>query len=235
MNARAEILAKVRAATQGLRARSDAAGTSGAVTGAAARAGQAGSAVAGVAGTGPAAEPSMPRPGDHRPNGLRARPRRTHADVVARFAERVAARRGPLRHVTADEVAVAMAAMLWALDARSVAVPADLPPAWLAGLETLDGVRLLDPAGGAPEAADAAVTGCRLAIAETGTVVLDGGRGQGRRALSLAPPHHLCVVHADQVVGTVRDAMERLDPYRPLTWLSDAPDGRTLGVLLIEG
>lgn len=230
MNARAEILAKVRAATGAHRVRGDMAAP-GAVT---ARADQAGSAVAGGAGARPAPESVLPRPGDQRPNGLRGRPRRPRGQVVTLFAERVAARRCVLRHVTADEIAVTMAAMLWAIDAASVAVPAGLPGAWTAGLE---GVRLLpgDPVSGPAPEADAAVTGCRLAIAETGTVVLDGGRGQGRRALSLAPPHHLCVVHADQIVGTVRDAIDRLDPYRPLTWLSEAPPGHTLRVLLAEG
>jgi L-lactate dehydrogenase complex protein LldG len=156
-------------------------------------------------------------------------------DVIALFGERFAARRAAVRHVAADELAVAMAAMLWAREAKRVAVPADLPRGWLSGLE---GVRPLaddpplDPATLAE--ADGVVTGCALAIAETGTVVLDGGRAQGRRALTLIPRHHLCVVHADQIVGTVPEAVGRLDPYPPLSWISGPSEGRSLEILVVE-
>src|SRR4051812_47783940 len=129
-------------------------------------------------------------------------------DVIALFGERLAARRAAVRHVAADELAIAMAAMLWAREAKRIAVPADLPRGWLSGL---DGVRALadDPPleAAALAEADGVVTGCALAIAETGTVVLDGGRAQGRRALTLLPRHHLCVVHADQIVPTVPQAV----------------------------
>lgn len=156
-------------------------------------------------------------------------------DVIALFGERLAARRTAVRHVAADELAIAMAAMLWAREAKRVAVPTDLPRGWLSGL---DGVRPLadePPIEAAALAeADGVVTGCALAIAETGTVVLDGGRAQGRRALTLIPRHHLCVVHVDQIVGTVPEAVGRLDPYLPLSWISGPPEGRTLEILVVE-
>jgi L-lactate dehydrogenase complex protein LldG len=169
------------------------------------------------------------------PRGYRRRMDLPRGDVIALFGEQVADRRAAVRHVAADELAIAMAAMLWARDAKRIAVPADLPSGWLAGL---DGVRALadeptlEPATLAET--DAVVTGCALAIAATGTLVLDGGRAQGRRALTLVPPHHLCVVHADQIVGTVPEAVARLDPYRPLTWISGPPHGRGLEVLIVE-
>ena len=59
-----------------------------------------------------------------------------------------------------------------------------------------------------------------VAIAETGTIVLDGGPGQGRRALSLIPDYHLCIVRTGQIVGIVPEALSRLDPGRPQTWIS---------------
>jgi L-lactate dehydrogenase complex protein LldG len=64
------------------------------------------------------------------------------------------------------------------------------------------------------------VTSCAVAIAETGTIVLDGSAGMGRRVLSLVPDYHLCVVRADQIVSCVSEAIARLDPLRPLTFIS---------------
>jgi L-lactate dehydrogenase complex protein LldG len=169
------------------------------------------------------------------PRDYRRRAALPRGDVIALFGERLAARRAAVRHVAADELAIAMAAMLWAREAKRVAVPTDLPRGWISGL---DGVRPIadDPPLDAATLAetDGVVTGCALAIAETGTVVLDGGRAQGRRALTLIPRHHLCVVHADQIVGTVPEAVGRLDPYPPLSWISGPSEGRTLEILVVE-
>ncbi|REF00218.1 LutC/YkgG family protein [Thermomonospora umbrina] len=166
----------------------------------------------------------IPRDYDHRLTDEEAADR---ADVVALFSERVADHRATVRHVGVDELATTIAAALWARGTERIVVPADLPFGWLS---QVDGVRALadsgDPAGTAAldlaalDAADGVVTGCAMAIARTGTIVLDGGRAQGRRALTLVPDYHLCVVHADQIVGTLPEAVARLDPYRPLTWIS---------------
>jgi L-lactate utilization protein LutC len=67
---------------------------------------------------------------------------------------------------------------------------------------------------------DGVVTTAAVAIAETGTIVLDGSPGQGRRALTLVPDYHLCVLREDQVVGLVPEALARLRPERPLSWIS---------------
>jgi L-lactate dehydrogenase complex protein LldG len=103
--------------------------------------------------------------------------------------------------------------------ARRVVVPPGL------GLDAagLDGVTLLADDGLPPAALDAAdgvITTAALAIAETGTIILDGGSGQGRRALSLVPDYHLCILDAGQIVGIVPQALERLPPGRPCTWIS---------------
>lgn len=147
------------------------------------------------------ARPPVPRP---TPAGLPEAEAGSRADVLALFTERVADNRAAVRHVGADELGTAVAAALWGREAKRIVVPADLPFGWLA---ELDGVRALADTPpvdlGTLAAADGVVTGCAAAVARTGTVVLDGDRAQGRRALTLVPDYHLCVVHADQIVGTV--------------------------------
>jgi len=163
------------------------------------------------------------------------------ADLAALFAERAAEHTGGggVRHVGADGLGTAVASALWARGAARIAVPADLPFGWLAelrGVEALADAPRLEPdelAG-----VDGAVTGCALAVAETGTVVLDGGGAQGRRALTLVPDYHLCVVRAEQIVASVPEAVARLAPGRPVTWLSgpsaDGPGRRVLELLIVE-
>ena len=70
------------------------------------------------------------------------------------------------------------------------------------------------------DALDGVLTGCAAAIAQTGTIVLDGAGESGRRAITLVPDLHVCVVRADQVVADVPDALAVLDPRRPLTFVS---------------
>ena len=88
--------------------------------------------------------------------------------------------------------------------------------------------RELDKLGGV-------LTGCAVAIAETGTVVLDHGPGQGRRALTLVPDFHLVVVRADQVAADLPDALARLDPRRPVTFISGPSATSDIELIRVEG
>jgi L-lactate dehydrogenase complex protein LldG len=104
------------------------------------------------------------------------------------------------------------------LNDRKIVTPAGIPDTWVRN--PLGDDPPLDPQD--LDASDGVVTTCALAIAQTGTIVLDGGPGMGRRALTLLPDFHLCVVHQDQIVSSVPEAIRKLetDPTRPLTFVS---------------
>ena len=124
-----------------------------------------------------------------------------------------------VRRCPAGAMAQAVREALAARGARRVVLP---PGLTLDGAGP-DGVEFLAGDGPSPEALDATdgvITTAALAIAETGTIVLDGGPGQGRRVLSLVPDYHLCILDASQVVQIVPQALERLEPGRPCTWIS---------------
>lgn len=181
--------------------------------------------------------------------------RRGQADEVARLArlsDRLADYGVEVLRTRAEGVARVVAEWAAQRGVRSWVVPPGLEAAWLA--EAGD-VRIVpdDAEPRALDAADAVVTGCAVAVAETGTIVLDAGAGQGRRAATLVPDAHLCVVRASQVVELVPEAIEALEGAaragRPLTFVS-GPSAtsdielvrvagvhgpRTLAVVLVEG
>ncbi|MET8628023.1 lactate utilization protein C [Kitasatospora sp. NPDC004669] len=145
--------------------------------------------------------------------------------------------RARVHRCSAAELPGRIAGLLTARGSRTVAVPAGLPDEWLAATT---GVELLPDDGGLTaarlDAVDSVVTGCALAIAETGTIVLDAGPGQGRRLLSLVPDHHICVVRApEQVVASVPLALPRLDPARPQTWISGPSATSDIELDRVEG
>ena len=135
----------------------------------------------------------------------------------------------------ADETTVAeIVTGLIANGARAV-VPPDLPQSWRPrGDVVVDGA----PAELSTlelDAIDVVVTGCTLGIAATGTIVLDGGAGQGRRALTLVPDHHICIVRTDQIVDTVPQAFQTLDATAPLTFISGPSATSDIELNRVEG
>ncbi|HEX4473206.1 MAG TPA: lactate utilization protein C [Nocardioides sp.] len=157
-------------------------------------------------------------------------PRRTPeptTDVVALFCERVADYRAEVERCAVEDLPHRLRAAL--SEGSRVVVPPDLALD-VPGAVVDDGL-----SAAVLDGLDAVVTRARLAIAETGTVVLDHGPGQGRRAITLVPDHHVCVVEAAQVVADVPDAFDLLDAARPLTWISGPSATSDIELDRVEG
>jgi L-lactate dehydrogenase complex protein LldG len=107
----------------------------------------------------------------------------------------------------------------------------------VAGSAKGDAPEAVVPDTGVLDSCDGAITGAAVAIAETGTIVLDAGPDQGRRAITLVPDYHLCIVHADQVVELVPEGVERLAGAsgRPLTWISGPSATSDIELNRVEG
>jgi L-lactate dehydrogenase complex protein LldG len=135
------------------------------------------------------------------------------------LADRLADYGALVRRAQAAEAPAAIAAVLSEHGARRIAVPAGLPADWIAALpEPRPDPPRLEIAELA--AVDAVITSVTVAVAQTGTLVLDHGPGQGRRELTLVPDVHLALVAPDRIVAAVPDAVAALDPRSPLTWIS---------------
>jgi L-lactate dehydrogenase complex protein LldG len=159
---------------------------------------------------------------------------RTDDGLVDRFAERASDYRATVRRCPAADAAQVIADAVSARGARRIGVPRDFPSEWSA---LLPGAVTDDPPldVAALDGLDGVVTACAVAIAETGTVVLDTGPGQGRRAFTLVPDYHLAVVRTGQIVATVPDAVAALDPTRPLTWISGPSATSDIELTRVEG
>jgi L-lactate dehydrogenase complex protein LldG len=179
-----------------------------------------------------AASPDVPRAYRRAGSG----PAAGDEGVVARFCERAAEYRATVRRVDAAAVDDAIAEACREHGAKRLAVPpagrrhvpgvellVDDPPISSRGLDRLDGV----------------ITGCALAIAETGTIVLDGGAESGRRALTLVPDLHICAVDARRIHASVPDAIAALAPAaaegRPLTFVSGPSATSDIELERVEG
>ena len=145
------------------------------------------------------------------------------------FVERVADYRANVYRCPAGEIAGRIAELA---GRRRLAVPDGFPAEWLpAGLEVAH-----EPLTSADlDELDGALATCAVAVAETGTIILDHGPGQGPRALSLVPDYLLVVVRAEQVRAIVPDAVAALDPVRPQTWISGPSATSDIELNRVEG
>lgn len=170
--------------------------------------------------------PDVPRhyrtAGDHPPGA---------AELVELLEDRLRDYKAGVRRTGRAGVAQAVAEALAEHGTPSVVVPPGLDRRWVPGAVVDDpplDVAALDRTG-------AVVTGCAVAVAETGTLVLDASPDQGRRAVTLVPDLHVCVVRVDQIVGTVPEALSRLNPLRPLTFVSGPSATSDIELERVEG
>jgi L-lactate dehydrogenase complex protein LldG len=173
-----------------------------------------------------------------------AREYRTTSDSSAEaltelLIDRLVDYRALVRQCSADDLGWTIAHALEERGARAVVVPAGLDALWTANLAA--NVRTDEPSSGDQpsvselDGVDGVITSCAVAIAETGTLILDGSPGQGRRVLTLIPDYHLCVVFADQIVPDVPQALARLTATRPLTMISGPSATSDIELNRVEG
>lgn len=162
--------------------------------------------------------------------------------LVVMFAERLGEYGATVRQCAAADIPGVIADVLQQRDARRVVIPPGLPAGWVSG-GVVDGGT---PGGGQGasggvlsidelDAVDAAVTGAECAIAETATIILTAAPDQGRRAITLVPDLHVCVIRTSAIVATVPEAVARLDPAQPLTFISGPSATSDIELNRVEG
>ena len=172
------------------------------------------------------------------PREYRREGRLARAERIALFCERAGEYRAEVRRVAGSEVARAVEDVCRAHGVRRLGIPAGLAPEWRPA-----GVEPVEDAGLSPrelDALDGVLTGSTLAIAETGTIALTAGPGEGRRALTLVPDLHICVVEESRIVELVPEAMGRLGELvarerRPVTLVSGPSATSDIELSRVEG
>ncbi|WP_030161715.1 LUD domain-containing protein [Glycomyces sp. NRRL B-16210] len=153
-------------------------------------------------------------------------------DVVAMLIDRLLDYKANVHH--------GVEAIAEALDGEArVVVPADLPREWrIGGAEFIpDGPFATDAYLSTEDldGMDAVLTGCAAAVAVSGTIMLDAGAAQGRRAITLVPDRHVVVLKREQIVGHLAEALPRLDPRAPQTWISGPSATSDIELQRVEG
>ncbi|MEJ7843012.1 MAG: lactate utilization protein C [Rubrobacter sp.] len=186
-------------------------------------------------------------PEDERPEdvpverGYRKEGGGARAEIVARFAENVAEYEATVHRVERGALPGRIGEILTRRGLKKLVVPSDLPEGWVPrGGEVLRDEKNSRLTNEELDGADGVLTGCTLGISQTGTIVLDAGPGQGRRALTLLPDYHLCVVREEQVVDLVPEAFARLEETvkgegRAVTFISGPSATSDIELNRVEG
>jgi L-lactate dehydrogenase complex protein LldG len=163
-----------------------------------------------------------------RSNGLNAK------ENLELFVDRLTDYGAAVYRCGKDDIPFTIAQALFERRKTSALIPRDLPRQWLPDgfqfyRDTLSYIEI--------DVSEGVLTGCALAIATTGTIVLKHGAREARRALSLIPDYHLCVVFANQIVGTVPEAMTQMRELGnvPLTTISGPSATADIEMTRIKG
>jgi L-lactate dehydrogenase complex protein LldG len=173
--------------------------------------------------------------------GYRKQDTAAREEIVERFAKSVAEYEATVRRVTSDELSGAIEVALARRGVKRLVIPPYLPEEWIPeGIETLRDAARPRLTNEELDTSDGVLTGCALGIAQTGTIVLDSRRAQGRRALTLLPDYHLCVVREDQIVGLVPEAFAKLEETvksegRAITFISGPSATSDIELDRVEG
>jgi len=159
--------------------------------------------------------------------------------LTERLIDRLVDYRALVRQCLIDDLGTTIGAALSARGASTMVTAHGLDPSWTTNLSAtviVDGLGTDDQLSVAElDSVDGVITSCAVAIAETGTLILDGSPGQGRRMLTLIPDYHLCVVLSDQIVADVPQALTRLEATRPLTMISGPSATSDIELNRVEG
>ena len=158
--------------------------------------------------------------------------------LIELFVDRVADYRAIVHRIASKDLPQAIHDACQSRGIKRLLAPADIPEEWVP-----KNVELIRDRGLTYEqidGTDGVLTASALGVAQTGTIILDGGPKQGRRAISLIPDYHLCVVEEDQVVGLIPEAITRLHdvaqaPGRPITWISGPSATSDIELNRVEG
>ncbi|MBF6144347.1 MULTISPECIES: LutC/YkgG family protein [Nocardia] len=165
------------------------------------------------------------------------------AEIVELFIDRLKHHGAQVHRVGAEEIPGAIDSALRAHGARSALAPDGLPEHWLRRWELTGEHRVLDDQPHLSildrERTDAVVTGCAGAVADAGTLILDGGPGQCRRDAAVLADCHICVVRVEQIDYSLPQVLDKLDPRRSITWFGgptamtdpEADSGKVGGVI----
>jgi L-lactate dehydrogenase complex protein LldG len=160
---------------------------------------------------------------------------RSSEERIDLFEERLREYDAQVHRITEKELPAAIAAAITRRTAQRIAIPDGFPASWL--LPSMPASVADGYSNGELDQVDGLISGCTLAIALTGTIVLQNVPGQGPRRLSLIPDYHLCVVFTDQVVETVPEALDRLAATAtlPTTFISGPSATADIEMTRIKG